>query len=255
MATLSRKQRRRLHAIPAAFALIVVAVLWLLSHRAEAEVLLDASSLSDWQTDCRHCDIEAQYDVLKGEIVRLETRMGRALLSSSSFSSLTTDAPASDAEDVVTPATTIPEGRVPLLSWGWSLDDLNEGADSALMRVSVALQDVDSEREYRVHYVWNPALNRDVRQSLSDTEYVWVVSTPDQQARRWYQVERDLTMDLEVLSGQRLAVNLLAITAGIGEPDGRKVQAGGYFEQIALNYLIEPGRPVTPGTEPIATSV
>lgn len=130
----SRKRRRRMHAIPAALALILFAVLWLISNQSSAETLLNAQSLHQWDKDCRRCVIEAQYDVIKGEIIRLEAKMGEASIDKGFVS----------------------EGGRPVLAWSWSVDDYDAERQADLFRVTVDLQSLNSGDEYRVHYVWNP---------------------------------------------------------------------------------------------------
>ena len=228
MTTQSRKHRRRLHALPAAIALATFAAVWLYSHQASADTLLSAKSIDDWNKTCRHCAIEPHYDVLKGEIIRLESRMGRALLSSPVVS----------------------EGSRPMLTWAWSLDEYDEDTSAALMRVTTEFASQESGDRYLVHYVWNPAQKTTTREMIGDNEFVWVVSGEQQQARRWYQVERDLTLDLGVLAEEIPEdTRLVGIEAGIGEPDGRKVRSGGYLDQLSISYLPEP----LPA-EPVATS-
>jgi len=226
MVSHSRKQRRKLHAIPAAVALIIFAVMWLSSHRTSADVLLSAGNFSAWEKDCRHCVIEPQYDVLKGEIIRLETRMGEALIS----------------------APFEPEGLRPVLTWEWSADEFSPDDDTSLFRVSVGFEGPAGER-YLIHYVWQPGGEKDKRTTLDDNEYIWTVAGKEQQARRWYRVERDLTLDLDVLTGEAMEATPVGLTAGLGDPSRRKIKAGGYLGDIAIRYLPEP----TP-VEPVATS-
>ena len=228
MTSHSRKYRRRLHALPAALALFVFAALWLYSNTTSADVLLSAKSIDDWNKDCRHCSIEPHYDVIKGEIVRLESRMGRALLSRPFVS----------------------EGARPQLSWQWSLDQFDEETSAALMRVTVDFSSAESDQIYRLHYVWNPAERTTHREMIDENEYIWVVSGAKHTARRWYSVERDLKQDLGRLAEDVPEdVTVIRIEAGIGEPDGRKVRSGGYISELTVNYLPEPL-----SLEPVATS-
>lgn len=227
MIVYSRKRRRRMHALPAALALITFAILWLISNQSSAETVLSAQSLSEWDKDCRRCVIEAQYDVIKGEIVRLEADMGEASIDKLFVS----------------------EGGRPVLSWSWSVDAFDSDRSADLFRVTVDLKSDESDTEYRVHYVWTPSATSGEFEALGGNEFVWVVCGADCKSRRWYDVERDLTLDFSVLTDSDESVSPIRFEAALGDPSGRKTEAGGYIDTIAINYLPEP----VP-EEPIATN-
>ncbi|WP_369985610.1 hypothetical protein [Thalassolituus sp.] len=228
MTSHSRKYRRRLHALPAAIALLLFGVLWLFSHTSSAQVLLSAKTIDSWNRDCRHCRIEPHYDVILGEIIRMESRMGRALLS------LNVDTEA---------------GR-PELSWKWSLDDYPEDVAGTMMRVTVNLASAAQGQTYRVHYVWNPSERTTHREMIDENEYIWVVSGLQQSPQRWYSIKRDVRQDLgRLLEKLPEDVMIVSLETGISEPDGRKVRSAGYIDQITMTYLPEPI-----SLEPVATS-
>ena len=223
----SRKRRRRMHALPAAIALIAFAVLWLISNQSSAETLLSAQSLGKWNKDCRRCVIEVQYDVMKGEIIRLEADMGEASLDKVFVS----------------------EGSRPVIAWSWSVDSFDLDRHADLFRVTVDLRSEQSGTDYRVHYAWDPTAKTGDYDALGGNEFVWVVCGSDCKSRRWYSVERDLTLDFSVLTESEDSVTPVRFEAALGDPSGRKTKAGGYLESIVVNYLPEP----VP-EEPVATS-
>lgn len=223
----SRKRRRRMHALPAAIALIAFAVLWLISNQSSAETLLSAQSLGKWNKDCRRCVIEVQYDVMKGEIIRLEADMGEASLDKVFVS----------------------EGSRPVIAWSWSVDSFDFDRHVDLFRVTVDLRSEPSGTDYRVHYAWDPTANTGDLDALGGNEFVWVVCGSGCKSRRWYSVERDLNLDFSVLTESEERVTPVRFEAALGDPSGRKTEAGGYLASIVVNYLPEP----VP-EEPVATS-
>lgn len=76
-----------------------------------------------------------------------------------------------------------------------------------------------------------------------------MVCGSDCKPRRWYSVERDLTLDFSVLIGRDEAVTPVRFEAALGDPSGRKTKGGGYIDTMAISYLPEP----VP-EEPIATN-
>lgn len=227
MIVYSRKRRRRMHALPAAIALMTFAILWLISNQSSAETLLSAQSLGEWDKSCRRCVIEAQYDVMKGEIIRLEANMGEASIDKLFVS----------------------EGGRPVLKWSWSVDTFDADRTVDLFRVTVDFQSIESDTEFRVHYVWNPSATSGTYEALGGDEFVWVVCGSDCKSRRWYEAERDLTLDFLVLTEGEEAVTPIRFEAALGDSSGRKTEAGGYLAAIDISYLPEPV-----SEEPIATN-
>lgn len=227
MIVYSRKRRRRMHALPAALALIMFAILWLISNKTSAEVVLDAQSLEQWNRDCRRCLVEAQYDVIKGEIVRLEVNMGEASISRPFVSN----------------------GSRPVLAWSWSVDEYDVERKADLFRITVDLKNAENDKEYRVHYVWDPSAKRGDYAAISGDEFVFVVCGSDCKSHRWYDIERDLMADFLMLTGLEEVFKPIKFYAALGDPSGRKTEAGGYINAITISYL-----PESVSAEPIATN-
>lgn len=141
----SKKSRRRMHAIPAAIALVVVTLFWFFSaaHKAEAETLFSASELSRWSVDCRDCQLEAQYDVMVGDVVRLESR-----------------------EHLILQRDVQEQPAQPQLSWRWSVDNFVDAGP--LVRVSVYVQETADWPERIIHYVWDSSREAGDHEALSD---------------------------------------------------------------------------------------
>ena len=225
MTVYTRKQRRRMHAIPAGIAVLMLAILWLFSNYSNADVLLDASHFEDWKKDCRRCVIEAQYDVLQGEVIYLQADMGTATLSNPY------DHP----------------GAQPLLNWRWSLDQTGEPGSA--FTVTAFLHDDASGRDFRLHYVWDSSAETDTRQTLAVDEYTWVVCGSECGARRWYDVERDPVADLMAVSGEPLNTVPVRFRVALGRPGDRKADASGFLQSLAISY-----RPAPVPSAPVVTN-
>ncbi|PIQ40228.1 MAG: hypothetical protein COW58_07150 [Thalassolituus sp. CG17_big_fil_post_rev_8_21_14_2_50_53_8] len=205
----SKKSRRRMHAIPAAIALLVVTLFWLFSgaHKAQAETVFSATELSSWSVECEDCHLEAQYDVIVGDVVRLESREHLALQRSVKE-----------------------QPTQPQLSWRWSVD---RSVDSGpLVRVSIYLQDTDDWPERIIHYVWDSSREAGSHEALSDFEYLIVATGLGSKAERWEEVSADLNADWQKLYNEPLPpLDHLEVALGMPEQD---IVAGAFIEKISL---------------------
>lgn len=212
----SRKFRRRMHAIPAAIALVLLGIVWLLSgHSVRADnskPLLSAADLNDWQTHCRRCLVEAQYDVMLGDVVRLESNLGRAQIN----------------------RRIQPQEGYPLVDWRWSVDEFTEA--ERLIRVSVIVRPSTDEMPRTLHYIWDTSAVTDSYQALENGDYIWVVSGADMKALRWHSVLRDISHDWQVLGHQDAEIKVTNIEVALGMPDDRKVTGGAFLQQLSLTY-------------------
>lgn len=216
----SKKSRRRMHAIPAAIALVVVTLFWFFSsvHNAQAETLLSASELANWSVDCEDCRLEAQYDVIVGDVIRLESREHLALQRA------VTEQP-----------------QAPLLSWRWSIDSFVDAGP--LVRVSVHLQDTDDWPERIIHYVWDSSREAGSHEALSDSEYLIVATGLGSKAEKWETVSADLNADWQKLYNEPLPpLDHLEVALGMPEQD---IVAGAFIEKISLTSA-QPAPPPQP---------
>lgn len=209
MYTYSKKSRRRMHAIPAAIALVVVTLFWFFSgaQPAQAQTLFSATELAQWSVDCDDCHLEAQYDVMVGDVVRLESREHLALQRS------VKEQPAQ-----------------PQLSWRWSVDNFVDAGP--LVRVSVYLQDTDDWPERILHYVWDSSRERGETEALSDFEYLIVATGHGSKAESWESVTADLAADWLAIYNEPLPpLDHLEVALGMPEQD---IVAGAFIEKISL---------------------
>ena len=208
----SKKSLRRMHAIPAAIMLLITVFLWLAMGRplVYAETLLASDALEQWQQSCNRCVVEAQFDVLSGDVVRLESR--RRL-------ELTRKAPA------------LPEH--PVLRWHWTADASVDGG--VLLRLTLQVQETDEWPARVLHYVWDDQAAVDEHRVVSDFEHVLVVSGQEQQSGRWHAVERTLDSDWQRLYGEQMPP-LERLQLAVGMPETHTVAAG-FVQQIELSSV------------------
>ncbi|WP_430460562.1 DUF3047 domain-containing protein [Thalassolituus sp. LLYu03] len=205
----SKKSRRRMHAIPAAIALGLVALLWLANatRHTHAEQVLSAQNLSQWESDCRHCDISSQYDILQGDVVHLSSQGDLNI----------------ERELNETPAN-------PKLSWRWSVDTYVDGG--TLIRITLHVKETDNWPERTLHYVWDSAQEAGAIEALSDFEHRIVVTGAEAKAENWYKIARDLNSDWAAIYNEPLPP-LERIEVGLGMA-GDKAVTGAFLDSIVL---------------------
>lgn len=219
----SKKSRRRMHAIPAAFMLLLTVMLWLAMGRpvVYADTLLSAAALNEWRQSCNRCLIEPQFDALAGEIIRLESRQ-RLQLSRA------------------VPA--LPDS--PQLNWKWTADASVDGG--VLLRLTLQ---VDQTREWparTLHYVWDTQAAENEHRALSDFEHILVVSGHEQSAGSWHTISRDLNADWQRLYAEDIpAVRRLELAIGL---PGQEAVAAGFVQNISIS----PAAPVAQPAPAIA---
>ena len=221
----SRRQRRRMHAIPAGIALLVFTVLWLYSSYSSADVVLNVKNLREWQMECRHCAVEPRYDVINGEVIHLRTDMGTAALTNR----YDTDMPS------------------PEISWGWSLEQ-KKGQDGAFT-LTVAMSEPDSRRVFVIHYLWDLAAEDTGIEDLGEDTYIYRLCGKECGPRRWYEQKRDLVADLAEVTAENFDVRPVGFTLMLGRPGARKADASGFFSR--LNVV---SRPESESAVPVAAS-
>ena len=181
-----------------------------------AESLLSANDISDWKRRCWKCNVEFQYDVLYGEVMRLEANNKHGISFFRDYKY--------DSEK---------QGQ-PVLSWTWAVDsfvDLQQ-----LFSFSTVLYSPQNKEQYVLHYVWDVSTELGSYQALSRNEFLLSVNGVESQAFRWYQVERNITIDFREASGLDIPVELIGMEFGIGVPDSRKINLSGYIAGIQLEF-------------------
>jgi hypothetical protein len=222
----SRKQRRRMHAIPAAIALLLLGLLWLYSSQASAETVLDVRKLREWQMECRHCAVEPRYDIINGEVLHLRTDYGTAALTNGY-----------EASDAVSAE----------VSWGWSLEQDNN--QDAAFTLTVAMGETGSRRIFVIHYLWDMGAEGSDIQDLGEDTYTYRLCGKECGPRRWFEQKRDIAADLAEITGENFAVHPLGFTLMLGRPEARKADGSGFFS--TLNVV---SRPAPAAAEPVAAS-
>ena len=209
MYTYSKKSRRRMHAIPAAIALALVALLWLFTgaSHTHAEQILSAQTISLWESDCRQCDVSSEYDVLQGDVVHLSSR-----------------------NDVMISREIDNTPQAALLSWRWSVDPFVEGG--TLLRVTLHIAETADWPARTLHYVWDNRLQTGTIETLSDFEHRIVVTGDEGKAESWFGINRDLNADWAALYNEPLPA-IERIDVGLGMP-GERAPAGAFISAITL---------------------
>lgn len=203
----SKKSRRRMHAIPAAIALTLVALLWLFSGSPRAEEVLSASNLAQWENDCSGCEVGSQYDILQGDVVHLSSPGDLQLTR--------------DIEQ---------QPQQPLLTWRWSVDTFVDGG--TLLRITLRLAETDNWPARTLHYVWDTSQPAGTITTLSDFEHSIVVTGQEGSAENWYDIQRTLDADWSAIYNEPLPA-IERIEVGLGMPDGNAV-TGAFLSGISL---------------------
>lgn len=222
MYTYSKKSRRRMHAIPAAIGLVFLALLWFLSDNrtvraAEAEniplkpqVLLSADIVDDWSVDCENCVLEPQYDVMLGNVVRLQSRSEMVL--------------SLDIDDNI---------KSPQLNWRWTVDSFVE--DNALLRLSVHVEETDTWPERTLHYIWDSGRQVGESEAISDFEHLIVVNGKTSKAENWQQASGNLEQDWQRIYNESFP-EIESLEFALGMPGERGV-SGAFIEQLSMKSI------------------
>lgn len=222
MYTYSKKSRRRMHAIPAAIALCSLLMLWYFSdHRtAHAEevqslpssekVLLSARLADDWSVDCDDCVVEPQYDVMLGNVVRLQSRSEMVL--------------SLDIDDQV---------ERPQLSWRWTVDEFVD--QHPLLRLSVHVDDTDAWPERTLHYIWDSGRTAGTTEAISDFEHLVVVNGKSSKAESWQTVHCNLDQDWQRIYNEHFP-EIESLEFALGMP-GKLGVSGAFIEQLSMVSL------------------
>ncbi len=213
----STKSRRRMHAIPAALALTCAALMWLFSQHTEAAPLFSTATLPLWHQDCGDCAAEPQFDALQGDVVHLsaggEFRLSRYLKDAARH------VPASAS-----------------LHWQWSVDPYVDGG--TLLRISLHTAETEQWPARTLHYVWDSTVESGTTAAITDFEYRIVVTGQGSRAERWYEVERNLSDDWQVLYAEPLPA-LEKIEIGLGMP-GADATSGAFIGQLGFSLPVPP---------------
>jgi len=214
MYTYSKKSRRRMHAIPAALALFVLALTWLFSgdrsahaREAQQQILLSADNADDWSIDCDDCLVEPQYDVLLGNVVRLQSRSDMVL-------SLELDKSVEH----------------PQLSWRWTVDSYAD--EHPLIRITVQVEETEAWPERTLHYVWDSGRDAGVTETLSDFEHLVVVNGRNSKAQDWQDVVCNLDQDWQRIYNEDFP-QIESLELALGMP-GKLGVTGAFIEQLSL---------------------
>lgn len=228
MYTYSKKSRRRMHAIPAAIALSLLALLWFFSDSRHVEaaeidstpiastVLLSAGSVDDWSVDCDDCRLEAQYDVILGDVLRLQSRSEMVV--------------SLDIDNSV---------KSPQLSWRWTVDSFVE--NNALLRLTVNVDETDTWPERTLHYIWDSGRDAGETDTLSDFEHLVVVNGKRSKAEDWQQVVCHLEKDWQRIYNESFP-KIESLEFALGMP-GKLAVSGAFIEQLSMTsvpYVPEP---------------
>ena len=185
----------------------------------QAQPLLSSDNLNSWTNGCWRCDIDLQYDVIHGEVIRFSAdRLFGATLENR----IRNDA------------------LYPELSWFWSLDPFLDPA--VYFSLEVHFRAKETRRKYKIRYVWDSSVAEDSVRAVKDKEnhWVWVVTGETAAPLRWYEVRRNLAEDFAAVSGLQSAVNIHRIVVGLGSGEQRKLTASGYLSGIQLTPQSEP---------------
>lgn len=206
----SKKSRRRMHAIPAAIALFFVTVLWLISaaHQSHAAEILSPGLLKEWDTHCRGCEIDVQYDVMQGDVIRIAG-----------------DGNLSMARDIEQ------QPEHPQLQWQWSVDNYVDGGK--LLRLSVFMKETDSWPARTMHYVWDTQADSGSMEARSDFDHVLVVTGVEAKAEHWYSIERDLNADWASIYNEAMPA-IDHIEVGLGMPEDSAI-TGAFIGNLTLS--------------------
>ena len=198
---------------------LVLALSAAVSASVRAETLLSSENFSEWSSSCWRCDIELEFDVIHGDVIRMSSdRVFGATL-----------------ENRLERHAVYPE-----LSWYWSLDPFLE--PDTYFSLEVYLRSDDNRRRYMIRYVWNSDAAVGSVRELPGKEkaWEWVVTGKGAEPLRWHQVKRNLAEDLAALTGVRGGVDLSRIRVGLGTDDNRKLTASGYLSGITMKAQPEP---------------
>lgn len=211
----SKKSLRRMHAIPAALALSVLVLIWLLSdnrivHADEAsqvQVLLSADNADNWSLDCDDCLVEPQYDVLLGDVVRLQSRSDMVL--------------SLELEDSV---------KHPQLSWRWTVDSYAD--EHPLIRLTVRVEETEAWPDRTLHYVWDSGRKAGVTEAISDFEHLVVVNGKNSKAQDWQDVVCNLDQDWQRIYNEDFP-EIESLELALGMP-GKLGTSGAFVERLTL---------------------
>lgn len=213
MYTYSKKSRRRMHAIPAAIALCALALLWLFSDlrfvqaKEAHQTLLSATTSDDWSIDCDECVLEPQYDVMLGDVVRLQSRSEMVL--------------SLELENHV---------AHPQLSWRWTVDEYVE--QHPLMRLSVYVDETDAWPERTLHYIWDSGRATGETEALSDFEHLVVVNGRDSKAENWHEVICDLDAEWHRIYNEDFP-QIESLELALGMP-GKLGVTGAFIDSLSI---------------------
>lgn len=188
----------------------------------KAQPLLSSDNLSNWTNGCWRCDIDLQYDVIHGEVIRFSAdRLFGATLENRVRS----------------------DSEYPELSWFWSLDPFLEPA--VYFSLEVYFRARDSRRKYMIRYVWDSSESVGQVHTLDKKDKSWTLVVTGEEAGplRWYEVRRNIAEDFAAVSGIESAVDVQRIVVGLGSDDKRKLTASGYLSGIRLSPQPEPQWP------------
>ncbi|WP_419812085.1 DUF3047 domain-containing protein [Bacterioplanoides sp.] len=229
MYTYSKKSRRRMHAIPAAIALFCMLVFWLFvgNHPAHAEAqspaqaqseplalsrtnittLLSSENTWQWQLDCYNCVVEPQYDVIYGDVVRLQS-----------------------ASELVLSSRLNQSWKNPSLSWRWTVDRYVER--QPLMRLTLHVKETETWPTRTLHYIWHSGLEAGESEALSDFEHLLVVSGKTSKAESWQSIERDLNQDWQEIYEENFP-GIESLELALGMP-GESGGTGGFIQKLVM---------------------
>ena len=199
--------------------LLLFLVLMGINPPARAEFLLSSDNFNSWSSSCWRCDIDLHYDVIQGDVIRLNAdRIFGATL-----------------ENRIRRSSEYPE-----LSWYWSLDPFIEPAIYFSMEVYFRAS-VD-RRKYMIRYTWNSEDPAGTVYALNerDNEWEWVVTGKEAEPLRWYEVKRHLSQDFASLTGLHSSIDIYRIKVGLGSAEKRKLSASGYLSSVRIDPRPEP---------------
>tara|TARA_B100001109_G_scaffold255881_1_gene262044 strand:+ start:22925 stop:23575 length:651 start_codon:yes stop_codon:yes gene_type:complete len=199
-----------MHAIPAATTLIITALLWLLTTAPDARAteVLAPAELNQWSSYCDQCELEAQYDVMLGPVIRIAAEGGYASLS----------------RDLDLPL------QAPLLSWHWSADRFADPGPMIL--ITLNFHDTDEWPERVLHYLWDSSRKAGEQDTVSDFEHLLVVTGEEARAEHWYEVSRDLSDDWQTFYNDPLPP-LESVQISLN-PAGNKSWNGTFIDGLSL---------------------
>ena len=215
-----RKQRRGIHALPAAIALILVVIIWLLLRPPViAAEIMDIHALSHWSSQCRQCAMDAQYDIMAGDVVVLSSNKPDARWSLPVFKS---------GKDSASP----------VLSWRWSTDEHAIPGNMLSMEVSFTVDEV----LHTFVYSWDDSKPVDDIFVDSDGRLHWTVTGEDTPALQWVGVERSLlidwltTRDVAPSDDAPLQVEIRRLHWVLGQQPNVDDEYVGFVQQLSLDF-------------------